>query len=170
MALIRARGAAIAAIVALTAGCTAPGAGVASPTPTSPALSPTTSQQSPSAGPTESARVATFAMQRTGGIAGVDDRITVDAQGRWTSTNRAGKSSSGQLTADQLSRLQTLAKDPRLPGEANRPASPSKCRDAFNYVVTVNTTTIRFTDCPSDPDQPDAAKAIVDTLTAAIPG
>jgi hypothetical protein len=107
---------------------------------------------------------ATVTVQRGGGFAGVDDRVVVSPAGSWTATDRAGASSSGELTTAQREQLATLIADPRLADEATRTRQPTRCRDAFEYRVTVEAGSRRqqvtYADCPSDENLPEAAAAI----------
>jgi hypothetical protein len=129
-----------------------------------------------SGGPASStAPLPQIMLQRSGGFAGLKDTVSVDPQGAWNVTNRAGTRSSGALTAEQLTTVRTLATDPRLADEAGRTRPPTRCRDAFTYQLTVGGTRIEYVDCPADPDQPTAsialAKAIVGyTISASAPG
>ncbi|MEU8003041.1 protealysin inhibitor emfourin [Catellatospora sp. NPDC049111] len=116
---------------------------------------------------------ATVSVHRTGGFAGVDDRITVTPAGAWTATDRARTSKSGELTISEREQLQTLAADPRLNTEATRPTTPTKCADAFQYTVTVDrtggngTVTVSFAECPGDENLPATAAAIATLVTGA---
>ncbi|WP_144120676.1 protealysin inhibitor emfourin [Catellatospora sichuanensis] len=129
---------------------------------------------SPSAGAEVSPSPASVVVHRTGGIAGVDDQITVDPTGAWTATDRARTRKSGELTNSEREQLQTLAADPRLDAEAARPTAPTKCADAFQYSVTVDrtggdgTVIVTFTDCPGDENLPEAAAAIANLVTGAV--
>ncbi|MEU8079634.1 protealysin inhibitor emfourin [Catellatospora citrea] len=155
------RFAALTALLALTTAC-APG--------------PAAPGASPSPGGWVSPTPATVVVHRTGGFAGVDDRITVDPAGRWTATDRAKAGKSGELTTSERTQLQTLAADPRLDTEAARPTTPTNCADAFQYTVTVDrrgghgTVTVAFTDCPGDENLPEAAAAIANLVTGAVDG
>jgi hypothetical protein len=99
-------------------------------------------------------------IQRTGGIAGLDDTIALDAQGGWTHTTKSGPPRTGRLTADQLDRLRTLAADPRLLTEAVRPSDKPGCADGFTYLITAKGAQIRYSDCASPGAIPVAANAI----------
>ncbi|GAA1396811.1 hypothetical protein GCM10009662_11500 [Catellatospora coxensis] len=152
--------AAVGALALLIAAC-APADGV------DPAGSPSSGGRvSPSPGGSVSPRPASVSVYRTGGFAGVNDQITVDPAGAWTLTDRAGNTKSGKLTTSERAELQTLAADPRLDTEAARPTAPTTCADAFQYTVSVYRTggagkvTVMYTDCPSDENLPEAARAI----------
>jgi len=107
---------------------------------------------------------------RTGGLAGVHDQVTVDASGHWTATDKAGRSRTGQLDQSTVDGLRALAADPRLAAQASRSAGPSRCQDAFTYTLTVSGRRLSYVDCPADPDQPDAWKAVVDLVARSVLG
>jgi hypothetical protein len=108
-------------------------------------------------------------VHKTGGLAGVDDTLSVDPQGVWMRTARNASPRSGRLSAEQSARLRALSADPRLTAEAQRAATPTNCRDAFHYTVAVGLLTITYSDCPTDPDRPVAAVAIVEFLDQMAP-
>ena len=110
--------------------------------------------------PSSPAGDVTVVVHRTGGIAGFDDTVTVEPDGRWTATSRRASARSGQLTDAQRDQLRTLAADPRLEREAGTGPGKTKCADAFNYTVTVGSRRVAYTDCPTDPGPPPAASAI----------
>ncbi|GHJ44681.1 hypothetical protein Cs7R123_20230 [Catellatospora sp. TT07R-123] len=151
---------AVAAVLAFGAGC----AGAAEP---GTGNTPESTTQSPDG------RVAgvTVTVEKTGGIAGVNERVSVERDGSWVKVGNSGKQASGTLTADQLSQLQTLTADPELAKEAARSPQPSNCRDAFNYKVTVDRagqqTVSAYTDCPSDKDLPAATQKVALLVTQA---
>jgi hypothetical protein len=127
-----------------------------------PAAQPRTEPQQ-TAAPT-AARFTTFELRRTGGIAGLSDRIAVTPEGAWTATAKNGAQRTGQLSADQLSRLLAYTSDQRLSGEALRTQAPTSCRDAFSYVVTVDAVSVAYVDCPADGEPPQVAGGIVRLL------
>jgi len=99
-------------------------------------------------------------VERTGGFAGVKDTIDVAPHGSWTAANKRGIRRTGELTPEQNTRIQTLAADPRIAAEAGRSRPPTRCRDAYSYVVTVGAVRVAFVDCPADADQPAASLAL----------
>jgi len=110
--------------------------------------------------PSSPAGDVTVVVHRTGGIAGMDDTVTVKPDGSWTATSRRGASTRmGQLTDAQRDQLRTLAADPRLGQEAGSTPGKTKCADAFNYTVTVGAHLVAYTDCPTD-QTPPAASAV----------
>jgi hypothetical protein len=127
-------------------------------------------EDSPASSPAKSAVAITI--EKTGGIAGVRDTIQIDASGNWTRSDKAGKTSTGKLTASQVAELQALAADPKLASEAAAAAqaAPTKCSDTFNYAISAGPVVLRFNDCPSDSFQPTAAKAMVSFVEKAAVG
>ncbi|HEX6681729.1 MAG TPA: hypothetical protein VF062_03000 [Candidatus Limnocylindrales bacterium] len=146
-------------ILALVSGCVSPRP---LPTPVDPP-SGLTGKPTPSPVLT-GAGALTVTITKTGGIAGVNDTLTIDPQGSYTRTSRTGKRT-GRLTPDQLATLATLATDPRLLAEATTPQSPSNCADAFQYTVQVGPTAVRYTDCGAE--TPPATAALVQFLEQA---
>ena len=96
-------------------------------------------------------------VERTGGFAGAKDTVDLAAHGSWTATNRSGDRRTGELTPEQTARVQALAADPRIPAEAGLSRPPTRCRDAYSYVLTVGAVRVAFVDCPADPEQPAAS-------------
>ncbi|MEH0969717.1 hypothetical protein V6U77_01055 [Micromonospora sp. CPCC 205546] len=169
MALVK-----VALVVTLLSGCAAAdpaervdSLGSPRPTPsptaaTPPSQPPTTP---PSARPAGTA--ARVVLTRSGGIAGRDDTVTVEPDGRWTVVDRAGSRRTGRLSGADLDRLRRLVADPALAAGAGRPATPTACRDAFSYRLTVGTVETGYVDCPSDGDAPTTAREVVELLVAA---
>ncbi|NUT38161.1 MAG: hypothetical protein HOV79_34360 [Hamadaea sp.] len=117
--------------------------------------------------PTPAARFTALDVRRAGGIAGVDDRVAVSAQGAWSASGKAGSAKQGTLSQSQLDTLIAYAADPRLAKEATEQRAPTACRDAFSYVVTVDALTVAYVDCPTDGPSPQVASSIVGVLTDA---
>jgi hypothetical protein len=107
---------------------------------------------------------------RTGGFAGLHDRVVIGPDGTWTATDRAGKQRSGRLTDPQRDELRRLAADPRLLHEAARAQDSTHCADAYEYALTVNDTRVSFLDCPTDADLPQAARAVIALVARAVWG
>lgn len=105
-------------------------------------------------------------VERTGGFAGVKDTVDLAPHGSWTATNKRGDRRAGELTPDQTARIQTLAADPRIAAEAGQTRPPTRCRDAYSYVLTVGAVRVAFVDCPADPDQPAASLVLSKQLLA----
>ena len=106
----------------------------------------------PSAGPVE--------LQRSGGIAGVRDVVTVGPDGGWRRTAKAGTPTSGTLSADERDRLARMAADPGLVAEATRTPPGTECADGFDYRLTAGGTTVGWQDCGSATEVPAAASRI----------
>ncbi len=81
---------------------------------------------------------------RTGGIAGFNDHLKIDANGHGTLTRRSGVFDF-ELTADELGRLQAILRDADL---AMIPENPSKppVPDEFGYLLTYQGRTIKTSD------------------------
>jgi hypothetical protein len=101
---------------------------------------------------TSSARSSglTVTLTRSGGFAGARDRIVITPEGAWTRTDKAGKQTHGQLTADRTAQLQDLAHQPALVDETAPPSSPTKCSDGYVYAVNAGSVTVSYTDCGND--------------------
>jgi len=120
--------------------------------------------------PSPSAGDPVVTLVRTGGFAGVHDQVTIGADGTWTATDRGGNQRSGRLSDQQREKLRGLAADPRLANEATQARAATKCADVFEYALTVNTTRVKFIDCPTDKDLPRAAIAVVALVTQTVWG
>jgi hypothetical protein len=106
----------------------------------------------------------TVTLQRTGGIAGNRDTVTVQPDGSWRRTAR-GTPSTGTLTADQNDALVRMEADPALDGEAGRPSGQIECADGYHLSVTVGeTTTVQWQDCGSATTPPPVAARIATFL------
>jgi uncharacterized protein YceK len=114
------------------------------------------------------AAAVTVTLVRTGGFAGVHDTVTINPDGTWQASGRAGNPRTGTLTDEQRDTLRKLAGDPQLAGEATRSQAPTRCADVYVYVLTVNGTRVGFVDCPTDADPPQAARAIVRFVTQVV--
>jgi len=86
-------------------------------------------------------------LQRFGGIGGNRDEVTVQTDGSWRRTARAGGATTGRLTADGRDQLSRMAAEPMLRAEAARTVPESDCTDAFDYSLTVGSTRIAWRDC-----------------------
>jgi hypothetical protein len=121
--------------------------------------------------PTASGVIVSLA--RTGGFAGVEDRVEIAADGSWSATDRAGARRTGQLSSQDRASLAALAADPGLAAESAEPSGtrgPTRCADAFAYVVTARAARVSFVDCPADGGQPRIAASIVAIARRAVWG
>jgi hypothetical protein len=105
----------------------------------------------------------TVTVQRTGGIAGIRDTVTVQPDGSWRRTAR-GAPSTGTLTAGQNDALVRMEADPALAREAGRPSGQLECADGFHLSVTVGDTTVQWQDCGTASAAPPVASRIATTL------
>lgn len=99
-------------------------------------------------------------LTRTGGIAGIDQRIVIEPGGAWTYTDADGPDETGQLTDQQVSKLQSLAMDERLPREAKH-KDTRKCADGYFYELRAGTFTMGAVECGRFEARP-AFTALVD--------
>ncbi len=102
-------------------------------------------------------------VEKTGGFAGVTEKITIDESGKWTKGQ-----ASGRLTVEKSQQLQELAANPKLAAEATQTRPQTQCRDAFEYSVTAGKTTVRYVDCSTDGPLPETASKIVELVNEAI--
>jgi hypothetical protein len=140
-------GAGLALVASTTAACASGHAGATAPAPADSTA-------------TATASAPNITVQRTGGFAGAKDTVDLAPHGSWTATDKSGGRRTGELTPDQTARVRTLAADPRITAEADRSQPPTRCRDAYSYVLTVGAVRVAFVDCPADPDQPAASLAL----------
>lgn len=106
-------------------------------------------------------------LTRSGGIAGVDQRLVVTADGAWTYTD-GDKEEKGELTDQQVSKLQSLAMDKRLPSEA-KVQDGGGCADAFSYTLKAGKVSMRVEDCGDGFDKRPVFGELVDLLVDATP-
>ncbi|MGX6606416.1 hypothetical protein ACWKSP_30455 [Micromonosporaceae bacterium Da 78-11] len=120
-------------------------------TPASPSMPPTTVP--PTTAPTATATatgspVLPLTFVRSGGIAGVQDQITIEADGTATVTRRDGRTVKSAVPAADLADLSRLLADPALPREANAAAKSSKvCSDGFRYELRTPAQRLKVDDC-----------------------
>lgn len=114
--------------------------------------------------PTTEPALPPVVLTTSGGFTGIQQTASVQPDGSWISRDNHGGRRTGKLSGPERVRLRTLASDPRLADEARRTHAPNPCRDAFTYRLIVGTRQIDFTDCPTAPDRPEAALAIVELL------
>lgn len=111
-------------------------------------------------------RPMTITVVRTGGVAGVDQRLTVTAEGAWTYADD-GEEQAGQLTDPQVSKLQSLAMDERLRSEAKR-TDGETCADGFRYDLKAGAVAMSAVDCGGYAGRP-AFGALIDYLVQTTP-
>ncbi len=87
-------------------------------------------------------RLPSLHLLRSGGIAGVDDKLQIDSDGEWTLTGRT-VATSGQLDTAARVRLAQILNDPALGRQIS--AMPSvACCDQFTYVLRVDSAEYTF--------------------------
>ncbi len=126
------------------------------PSPQSPETGSSGSQSPAATGP--------VALRRSGGIAGAQDSVTVQPDGSWRRTAKAGGPGTGTLSADQRTRLARMAADPALRAEATRTVREIECADGFDYQLTAGSTTVAWRDCGSATTPPAVASSIATFL------
>ncbi|HST65273.1 MAG TPA: hypothetical protein VLM05_08800 [Mycobacteriales bacterium] len=124
----------------------------------------TPADPSGSSGSTGAPAARPVALQRTGGIAGNRDAVTVQPDGSWRRTAKAGAPSTGTLSADQRERLARMAADPALRSEATRTVPETECADGFDYRLTAGSTTVAWRECGSATKPPAVAAGIASFL------
>jgi hypothetical protein len=111
-----------------------------------------------------SAAAQALALQRTGGIAGNRDAVTVQPDGSWRRTAKSGAPSTGTLSADQRARLTRMAADPALRAEATRTVPEIECADGFDYQLTAGSTKVAWRECGTATKPPAVASSIASIL------
>jgi hypothetical protein len=123
----------------------------------------------PTSAPTSPRAAGSVAVTRTGGIAGVRQRIEIAADGSWTFTDqKAGKSQTGTLTGAQRQQLSTMVADPALAAEAHAAAAPGACADGFTYAIEAGELSLRHQQCGNTVKTP-RTDALLRLVTAATP-
>jgi hypothetical protein len=108
----------------------------------------------------------TMTLTRSGGIAGVQEMVIVDAAGNWTYTDqRKEQSLKGTFTPAQMVQLSQLALDPRLADEV-RNRGTGVCNDGFQYSLTVGSQNYSFDDCG---EARPAVQALLGVIAEATP-
>lgn len=92
---------------------------------------------------------ALVTIDRSGGFAGIHQRMVVDESGAWTVTGPAGAERTGRLSPDQLGSLRQLIDGTSWAGGSRSP-SPAECPDGYVYVVAVGRQTATADDCTLD--------------------
>ncbi|HEX6498065.1 MAG TPA: hypothetical protein VF054_03430 [Micromonosporaceae bacterium] len=90
---------------------------------------------------------APVTLTRSGGIAGVNDTITVDSGGAWTFRDRTGKILDGHLSEAQRAELAALLADPSVGREARQAPANPPCMDAFVYHLSAGGLDVQGADC-----------------------
>lgn len=88
--------------------------------------------------------------KRTGGFAGVRQRVVVTPSGHWTYTEQ-GRTDEGSLTPAQSRELQRLARRIGPDDVTGKERDGSVCRDTFQYSLTAGGTTVTWGPCHGRP-------------------
>ena len=162
------------ATLMLLAACAGEGTPLATPSPSvTPGADATTGPPGPTATvspghapPLTGPALSRVTVTRSGGIAGVNQSVRIEADGSWVYTDkRRGTSQSGRLDNAQRQRLASLVTGAALANEA-RLSPAGVCNDGFVYAIQVGDMTARLDDCGSTGRQPTLA-AVVDLLVDA---
>jgi hypothetical protein len=98
---------------------------------------------------------------RTGGFAGVDDHLSIAANGTVTVKRRSGAAKSTKLGAAKLAELNRLLADPALTGPTQPPASRGAvCSDGFVYRFQTPSWTQVINDCGSGSNRPAVQRVL----------
>jgi hypothetical protein len=106
-------------------------------------------------------------LSRTGGLAGVNQSITIDRDGSWSYGSKGGPAQTGSLDQTQLAALRDLVVAPAFLTELRQVETDANCADGFNYAITVGSDSAAWEDCGAAP-RPNLNKAI-DLITLATP-
>lgn len=171
---------AVSAAVAATAlglaacGGSGPGEGTGGSTPPSASGSvpPPSASEEQSMGPDDGKVKPGYALQiivtKTGGFAGVEDRLVIAEDGTWEYTgSRNPEGESGTLAPDVLRKLQTLAVSADLFAPPEKTKPEHQCADMFQWGLTVGDMTTRSNDCGEPPN--DTFKEMMAIVQEATP-
>ncbi|CAM3350650.1 hypothetical protein STSO111631_15470 [Stackebrandtia soli] len=79
----------------------------------------------------------TVTITKSGGIAGITETVTIDADGAWSYVKARMAPQDGTLEGERLSQLRSLVADPELTTKGE--PSTDQCADMFVYAVTAET-------------------------------
>ncbi|MDI6104237.1 hypothetical protein QLQ12_37165 [Actinoplanes sp. NEAU-A12] len=144
-------------LLAATAGCQSGGEASPSPSLSAPAASVPASTEagtapaSPAAASSPAASAAAekafpLAVSRRGGFAGVDDHVSITADGTAVVTRRGGPAVRTSLPAATMDELRLLLAAPEFAGRTTPPDAPV-CNDGFEYELVSPSSTTRVHDC-----------------------
>lgn len=146
---------------------TTPGTAGTTPPPAAGTTAPATAPASAAAtsSPSE-VTLARLTVERTGGLAGFQDALTVNPDGSWIFEGERSGTTRGQLTAEQRGELARLLAAPAFAVEAQRDVPPGACNDALVYTLRAGGLVVRYDDCPGDGNRP-AIAAVVSFVVSA---
>jgi hypothetical protein len=128
--------------------------------------SSTTAGAAPSTTPASGAAGAAVEIVRTGGVAGVRDTVTVDADGSARVTTKEGRSRGCQPPRKALDRLNAID----LAAVAAAPTAAPQVADGFNYAVQVGGERASAGEGDKDSRRADLVDAAAAVLTSCLEG
>jgi hypothetical protein len=106
---------------------------------------------------------------KSGGLAGMMQRLVVAADGSWTfSDTKSGATQTGRFTPTQASNIATLLADPAVLAESRTPPNPVACADAFVYTVQTGELVLRYDQCSAAGRRP-ATERLINAILDATP-
>ncbi len=130
-------------------------------TPTPPGFKPTVT---PWLTPTSASSSATLIeYSRTGGFAGFDDKLKIDASGHATLARRTANTEFN-LTTDELNQLQVALRDASFASIPEDSVPKQLAPDEFSYTVTYANHTVKT----SDTAMPSKLQPVIQALNAVI--
>lgn len=116
------------------------------------------------AAPAVATAAPTLVAQRTGGIAGVQDRLVVHADGTATVTHRQG--APGHLAATRTRTVRSALRDARFPTLAPVFRPKAIVNDGFVYVLRAHGHTVRVEE--GAPDVPARLQTLIRAVSALL--
>jgi hypothetical protein len=145
-----------------------PGSPVAGPGSVSagPAGGPASPAPGPSTGPGSPGPVAGVLVEygRQGGIAGVDERLAIQADGSYSVSRHKGDATRGALTPGELARLKQVFADARFDRVPTVNPGPAGTADGFTYFVAYGNRRV----LAEDGGVPPALSPVLDALQAVM--
>jgi len=131
-------------------------AAAAGPTSSAPPLAPSDGPGQP---------IKSIIVTRSGGLAGLQQTLTVTADGSWTFVDKRANvpTTNGRLSPDQLRQLAAWVTDPAFAAEAKLPGPDGVCNDGITYTLTVGEFTAKYERCGNT-----AARPITDKILALL--
>jgi hypothetical protein len=118
----------------------------------------------PSGGPgtTLPPSIKTITVMRSGGLAGLQQTLTITADGSWTFVDKRANvpTTSGRLSPDQLRQLTTWVTDPAFAAEAKLPGPAGVCNDGITYTIAVGEFTAKYERCGNATSRPVTDKIL----------
>ena len=105
------------------------------------------------------AQAASVEFRRSGGIVGLDDRLTIDDKGHAKLTRRAGNSEF-DLTQDDLTRLRAALRDASFGSIPENSRKPYLVPDEISYVIVYQGHTVKT----SDTAIPEKLQSVIQVL------